>query len=82
VLKSDRPSRDHPQGFHNQQVMQLVPGFGKVDFQQVCLSPVAEGFIEMQDRQVGKVGNAGNGFQQVEAWIGAIPSIWCLYAIT
>ena len=61
-----------PELFADQQVVQLVPGFGKVHPEQLGSAPLPQRFHEVQDGQVGKVGHAGNRFERGEARVRPI----------
>ena len=60
------------QGFHDQEVVQLVPLLGVVDLAQLRPAPPAKRLVEVQHGDVREVGNPRDDLQEPEALYGPL----------
>mmetsp|Transcript_3482 Transcript_3482/g.13468 ORF Transcript_3482/g.13468 Transcript_3482/m.13468 type:complete len:419 (-) Transcript_3482:371-1627(-) len=58
------PPRVAAEGLHDQQVVELVVLFGAVHLAQLGRAPPAEGFVEVEHRDVREVRDARDGFEK------------------
>mmetsp|Transcript_364 Transcript_364/g.614 ORF Transcript_364/g.614 Transcript_364/m.614 type:complete len:225 (-) Transcript_364:450-1124(-) len=61
--------------FHNEQMMQFVPRFGKMYLHILGPSPLPQGFIQVQNTQIGKVRHPSNRFECIKTRITPIERI-------
>ena len=60
------------QGFHDQEVVQLVPFLGVVNLPQLRPAPPPEGLVEVQHAYVREVGNPRDDLQEPETLDGPL----------